>query len=124
MNAKAERRKDFFVRSQVRTCSDALLERTAKKKERKSFYRFPLNLMQVSLSFKSGIKIGCFPSQMLNLLRYYSRISSAPSITDLTTLGSSKVEMSPKLVVSPDAILRKIRRMIFPERVLGNPRTI
>ena len=37
-----------------------------------------------------------------------------------TTLGSANVEVSPRLEVSPVAILRRIRRMIFPERVLGS----
>ena len=37
--------------------------------------------------------------------------------------GFSKVEISPKLEKSPSAILRKILRMILPERVFGNPET-
>jgi hypothetical protein len=37
-----------------------------------------------------------------------------------TTSGLASVEMSPKSD-SPAAILRRMRRMIFPERVLGNP---
>ena len=36
-----------------------------------------------------------------------------------TTVGSAKVETSPIWSVSPVAILRKILRIIFPERVLG-----
>jgi hypothetical protein len=42
---------------------------------------------------------------------------------DVTTLGSKRVEVSPKFSVSPDAIFRKMRRMILPERVLGKPLT-
>ena len=38
-----------------------------------------------------------------------------------TTAGSAKVEVSPKLSCSLAAILRRMRRMIFPERVLGSP---
>ena len=37
-----------------------------------------------------------------------------------TTLGSARVEVSPKLLTSPLAIFRKMRRMIFPERVFGS----
>ena len=33
---------------------------------------------------------------------------------------SASVEVSPRFDTSPSAILRKIRRMIFPDRVLGN----
>ena len=35
------------------------------------------------------------------------------------TLGSASVEVSPRLPNSLSAILRKMRRMIFPERVFG-----
>jgi len=38
-----------------------------------------------------------------------------------TTAGSAKVEISPKLSCSLAAILRRMRRIIFPERVLGSP---
>src|SRR5215469_9784126 len=38
-----------------------------------------------------------------------------------TTVGSARVEVSPRLAVSPSAILRRMRRMILPERVLGRP---
>src|SRR6185437_12381846 len=38
-----------------------------------------------------------------------------------TTEGSARVEMSPRLDMSPSAILRRMRRMILPERVLGKP---
>ena len=41
-----------------------------------------------------------------------------------TTEGSNRVLVSPKFDFSPLAILRKIRRIIFPERVLGKPATI
>ena len=37
-----------------------------------------------------------------------------------TTAGSASVEMSPRLSMSCAAILRKIRRMILPERVFGS----
>src|SRR5256885_14898700 len=38
-----------------------------------------------------------------------------------TTAGSARVEMSPRLPYSSSAILRRMRRMILPERVLGRP---
>ena len=38
-----------------------------------------------------------------------------------TTLGSVSVLTSPSSDVSPAAILRRMRRMILPERVLGRP---
>jgi len=49
--------------------------------------------------------------------------SFALSSSSSTTLGSARVEVSPNssLSVVPAAILRRIRRMILPERVLGNP---
>lgn len=47
----------------------------------------------------------------------FIRFSTKPS----TTAGSARVEVSPKLLCSFAAILRRIRRMIFPERVLGSP---
>ncbi len=53
----------------------------------------------------------------------YTTGYKAPCIISATTVGSSKVEVSPKLEVSPSAILRKMRRIILPERVLGKPRT-
>ncbi|KMQ53429.1 hypothetical protein ACS96_28575 [Pseudomonas aeruginosa] len=36
-----------------------------------------------------------------------------------TTPGSARVEVSPRLSSSLQAILRRIRRMILPERVFG-----
>src|SRR5690606_392396 len=47
----------------------------------------------------------------------------APALICSTTDGSRSVDTSPRFEVSPSAILRRIRRMIFPERVLGNPAT-
>jgi len=41
-------------------------------------------------------------------------------IRSVTTAGSAKVEVSPSEPYSFSAILRKIRRMILPERVFGN----
>ena len=38
-----------------------------------------------------------------------------------TTVGSASVEVSPSVPNSPSAILRRIRRMILPERVFGRP---
>jgi len=47
-----------------------------------------------------------------------------PLIIDSTTEESAKVDISPKLSKSFAAILRKMRRIIFPDRVFGNPETI
>src|SRR3546814_2163042 len=44
-----------------------------------------------------------------------------PSISPSTRLGSASVDVSPSDPKSFSAILRKIRRMILPERVLGRP---
>ncbi len=49
--------------------------------------------------------------------------TSASSIICSITSGLSKVEVSPIFSVSLVAILRKMRRMIFPLRVLGSPLT-
>src|SRR5262245_12856530 len=38
-----------------------------------------------------------------------------------TTVGSARVEVSPRLPYSSSAILRRILRMILPERVFGRP---
>src|SRR3954451_2259847 len=43
------------------------------------------------------------------------------SMRSSTTLGSARVEVSPRLPNSFSAILRRMRRMILPERVLGRP---
>ncbi len=43
------------------------------------------------------------------------------SIRSSTTLGSARVLVSPRPSVSLAAILRRMRRMILPERVLGSP---
>ncbi len=53
--------------------------------------------------------------------RYATFMPLWVSIKCCTTPGSAKVEMSPKPSYSPVAILRKIRRMILPERVFGKP---
>jgi len=42
-------------------------------------------------------------------------------IKSSTTVGSANVEVSPNVLISLAAILRKIRRMILPERVFGRP---
>ena len=52
-----------------------------------------------------------------------NQLYNAPSLISSTTAGSSKVEVSPKLLVSPSAIFLKIRRIILPERVFGKPDT-
>ena len=43
-------------------------------------------------------------------------------IKSSTTDGSASVEVSPMLSISLPAIFRKIRRIIYPERVFGSPR--
>jgi hypothetical protein len=47
----------------------------------------------------------------------------APFTMSSTTEGSRSVEVSPMLFISPSAILRKIRRIILPDLVLGKPAT-
>ena len=42
------------------------------------------------------------------------------SISSVTTAGSARVDVSPSEPYSFSAILRRIRRMILPERVFGN----
>jgi hypothetical protein len=65
-------------------------------------------------------------NQKSNRLKDNYRFTStlAPRIISSTTPGSSKVDVSPRLVASPSPILRRIRRMILPERVFGRPATI
>lgn len=43
------------------------------------------------------------------------------AISDSTTEGSASVEVSPRSPSSFVAILRRIRHMMFPERVLSRP---
>lgn len=47
----------------------------------------------------------------------------APLLISSTTFGSSSVVVSPRFDVSPSATLRKILRIIFPDRVFGRPLT-
>lgn len=70
-----------------------------------------------SLSFEASIK---FAAYIGGTIYDGVCIDCFSSSNFSTTLGSASVEVSPKLLVSPVAILRKIRRMILPERVLGN----
>lgn len=46
-----------------------------------------------------------------------------PAIIFSTASGLSKVLVSPRLLVSPSATFRRIRRIILPERVLGRSST-
>src|SRR5436190_13512323 len=46
-----------------------------------------------------------------------------PALISSTTAGSSRVVVSPRLPISPSATFRRMRRMIFPLRVLGRPLT-
>lgn len=47
----------------------------------------------------------------------------APAIISSTTDGSSNVDVSPKLPISPSATFLRILRIILPERVFGKPVT-
>ena len=47
----------------------------------------------------------------------FSRLSIRLS----TTVGSASVEVSPSASISLAAILRRMRRMILPDRVFGSP---
>ena len=42
-----------------------------------------------------------------------------PATSASTIVGSARVDVSPKPSVAPSAILRRMRRMILPERVFG-----
>ena len=42
------------------------------------------------------------------------------SIRTSTTVGSARVDVSPRASISPLATFRRMRRMIFPDRVRGN----
>jgi hypothetical protein len=70
----------------------------------------------------SGERQDVFASQKL-LLRMALADYSTPFTISSTTAGSNSVEVSPKLFNSPSATLRSMRRIIFPERVLGSPDT-
>ena len=59
-------------------------------------------------------------SRSITTRRLSGRYSGLFSMRIFTTSGSAKVEVSPMESVSFAAILRRIRRMIFPERVLGS----
>src|SRR5262245_40749101 len=48
-----------------------------------------------------------------HFIRFFTRSS--------TTAGSARVLVSPRLETSFSAILRRMRRMILPERVFGSP---
>ncbi|MEY3646981.1 MAG: hypothetical protein RL127_1689 [Bacteroidota bacterium] len=81
--------------------------------------------------FTSNSYLLLLTSYFLPLTSYFLILTSyflplpycAPAIIESTTLGSNRVDVSPKLPNSPSATLRKIRRIIFPERVLGKPVT-
>jgi hypothetical protein len=76
-----------------------------------------LELISRLTNEKIGLTHSAFCILIANI--YISRVL----IISSTTLGSANVDISPKLDNSFSAILRKIRRMIFPERVFGNPLT-
>jgi len=44
-----------------------------------------------------------------------------PANRSATTFGSARVDVSPRLESSFSAIFLRMRRMIFPDRVLGSP---
>ena len=53
--------------------------------------------------------------------RYLPSLALFSLTSTSTTEGSARVEMSPRASNSSAAILRRMRRMILPERVLGRP---
>ena len=58
------------------------------------------------------------------MIKYWTRIYyNLPFLISSTISGFNNVEISPKLEKSPSAIFLKMRRIIFPERVFGNPET-
>lgn len=64
------------------------------------------------------------PPKIFNCSTYLFTSTNAELIILSTISSSSKVLVSPKFVASPSAIFRKMRRIILPLRVLGNPGTI
>jgi len=64
---------------------------------------------------------GFFPDPTLSRFIFYFCLRDRFSINSSTTEGSARVLVSPKVSSSLAATLRNIRRMIFPERVFGNP---
>ncbi len=60
---------------------------------------------------KTSARIYLLPTISLGLVTFSINVS--------TIEGSANVDVSPKLSVSPDTILRKMRRIIFPLRVIG-----
>ena len=73
------------------------------------------------IRYRSVYAQSCMGANRFLGLPLYAYI--APRIMSSAIVGSSSVEVSPRLAVSPSAILRKMRRIILPERVLGKPRT-
>ena len=61
------------------------------------------------------------PRRWAALLRTAYGLALRFWIRSSTTPGSARVEVSPRLPNSLSAILRRMRRMIFPERVFGRP---
>lgn len=60
----------------------------------------------------------------LSVNENYFSIHTLPLTMSSTTAGSNRVEVSPKLEVSPSATFLKILRIIFPLLVFGKPFTI
>ncbi len=74
-----------------------------------------------ALGWSERQRMCCLLSFFTTARKFYL---TAPALISSTTEGSSSVEVSPRASVSPSATLRKILRMILPERVLGSPDTI
>src|ERR1017187_7078031 len=61
------------------------------------------------------------PSPRLKIPLAFSLFYCFPFTSASTTCGSARVDVSPIWSTAFSAILRKMRRMILPERVLGRP---
>jgi len=95
------------------------------KVQRAKFKEYKLNISECIAEGDSNFELCSLLFELL-FPEHYNLAPlnyNAPEIIASTTPGSNNVEVSPKLPNSPSATFRKMRRMILPERVLGNPVT-
>src|SRR6185312_941473 len=100
-----------------------LFIRSAQMKIGSEVYIFSVGSLRISHYLYWFTKIFSFILMLDAEINSLSYSLLTPSLISSTTVGSINVLVSPKLAVSPSAILRRILRIILPERVLGNPLT-
>src|ERR1035437_9288035 len=90
------------------------------------FYEFDLFIYLLQKHHKKAKKCPVLILILIhfNVLFYYFSIDIRSSMSVATTDGSAKVEISPRSSTCMAAIFLNILRMIFPDRVLGNPGAI